>query len=83
MAKNIKLARKIKVNVKVSKGNVQTVTFVAKPLVVTAKAKGQDRITVMPNPTGKGFIGHTRHSGSWAARTPARAFARTVKHAWA
>lgn len=69
--------------VKVSRGVVANVTFSKKPLVVVAKAKGFERITVMPNAQGNGFSGYTKSSGSWTAKTPAKAFARAVKKAWA
>lgn len=82
-------AQRVRVpNVKVSRGVVQPVTFVARKKAVIARSKGLPKIKVVPL-TGLGgkvnkYEATARDSSKvWMGKTPAQAFARAAKGAWA
>lgn len=81
---------KVKVKVpavKIAKGIVQPVTFVARKRAVTVRTKGMPKIVVRPL-SGLGEKGHfeavsqAKPSKVYMGRTPAKAFARAVRASW-
>lgn len=82
-------AQRVRVaNVKVSRGVVQSVTFVARKKAVVARTKGMPKIKVTPL-TGLGgktnkfeAVSAATPNKVWMGKTPAQAFARAAKHAW-
>jgi len=75
--------------VRIAKNVVQSVTFVARKKAVVARTKGQPKIKVTPL-VGLGgkvnkfeAISVKKPSVVWMGKTPAQAFARAAKNAWA
>lgn len=80
-------AQRIRVaGVKVSSGLVQAVTFVARKKAVVVRTKGLPKIKVTPHADGKGYFAQQiggRNMVQARGATPAKAFARAAKNAWA